>query len=201
MRARLLQRRFLPQVILWILCGTGIALASRQVPPSVRPGNRETLAGFLVKAEMRNGAIITFPAAPNQQMDVPSNGPVARNKGMTLLVLHFEVHLKQCVRLEREVMVVRENLAAESQEGNGLEAKTYRYGGWWVENAKYALCGRPVFAQPIVGPWINTFWDPITISPEMGQLQLVYEIDPAAKNLVFTDGTVTLDVDALLKRH
>jgi hypothetical protein len=35
----------------------------------------------------------------------------------------------------------------------------------------------------------------------MGQLQLVYEIDPAAKNLVFTDGNVTLDVDALLKRH
>jgi hypothetical protein len=71
----------------------------------------------------------------------------------------------------------------------------------WVEGAKYTLCGPPALAQPIVGPWINTFWDPIAISPEMGQLQLVYEIDPAARNLVFTDGDVTFDVDALLKRH
>ncbi|HYL65319.1 MAG TPA: hypothetical protein VE077_22100 [Candidatus Methylomirabilis sp.] len=187
--------------MLWILCATGIGLASQRVPPPVQPGNRETRAGYLVKAEMRNGAIITFPAAANQSMDVPSNGPVARNKGKTLLVLHFELQLKHCARLEREVMVVRENLATESQEGNGLEGKTYRYGGWWVEDAKYALCGPPVLARPIVGPWMNTFWDPITISPEMGQLQLVYEIDPAARNLVFTDGNVTLDVDALLKRH
>lgn len=200
MRVRLLQRRPLPEGTLWILCAASIALASAQIPKPASPGNRETLAGFLVKAETRSGAIITFPAAANHPMDVPSNGPVARNQGKTLLVLHFEVHLKQCVRLDREVMVVRENLT-ENQEGNGLEAKTYRYGGWWVEQAKYALCGRPVFAQPIVGPWMNTFWDPITISPEMGQLQLVYEIDPAARNLVFTDGNVTLDVDALLKRR
>jgi hypothetical protein len=204
MRVCLVQRRPLPNVILWILCATGIALASQQVPPTVRPGNRETLAGYLVKAEMRSGAIITFPGAPkspNERWDPASNGPVARNKGKTLLVLHFEVRLKQCVRLDREVMVVRENLATENQEGNGLEGKTYRYDGWWVEDAKYKLCGRPALAQPIVGPWMNTFWDPITINPEMGQLQLVYEIDPAARNLVFTDDNVTLDVDALLKRH
>lgn len=195
-RVCLLQRRPLPKVILWILCATGIALASQQVPPTVQPANRETRAGYLVKAEMRNSAIITFPAAPSQPGDVPHNAPVARNKGKTLLVLHFELRLKQCARLDREVEVVGENL-----EGNGPEGKTYRYGGWWVEDAKYTLCGSPALAQPIVGPWINTFWDPIAISPEMGQLQLVYEIDPAAKNLVFTDGNVTLDVDALLKRH
>lgn len=199
-----LMQRALPKVILWMLCGVGIALASAQIPPPVRPGNRETRAGFLVKAEMRNGAIITFPGAPksvNPEWDPPSNRPVARNKGKTILVLHFELRLKQCAKLDRELMAVRENLATDSQEGNGPEGKTYLYGGWWVENAKYTLCGPPALAQPIVGPWINTFWDPIAISPEMGQLQLVYEIDPAAKNLVFTDGSVTLDVDALLKRH
>lgn len=201
MQVWVLETRPLPKVILWTLCSTGVALASLQVPPSVRPENRETRAGFLVKAEMRNGAIITFPAAPNQQGDVPHNAPVARNKGKTLLVLHFELRLKQCARLDREVMLVREELATESQEGNGLGGKTYRYGGWWVEDAKYSLCGPPVFAQAMVGPWINALWDPIAISPEMGQLQLVYEIDPAARNLVFTDGNVTLDVDAFLKRH
>jgi hypothetical protein len=179
---------------------TGIALASQQIPPPARPGIPETRAGFLVKAETRNGAVITFPAAPNQSEDVPHNAPVARNKGKTLLVLQFELRLKKCARLEREVLVVRENLA-ETQEGNAPEDKIYRYGGWWVENAKYSLCGRPVFAQPILGPWMNTFWDLISIVPEMGQQQLIYEIDPAAKNLVFTDGNVTLDVDALLKRH
>lgn len=154
---------------------------------------------------MRNSAIVTLPGAPksaeNPRWDPPSNGPVARNKGKTLLVLHFELRVKQCARLDREVMVVRENIAAENQEGNGLEAKTYRYGGWWVEEAKYTPCGPPALAQPIVGPWMNTLWDPIAISPEMGVLQLVYEIDPAARSLVFTDGNVTLDVDALLKRH
>jgi hypothetical protein len=194
--------RRLPFSIVILCIGiTGIALASQQVPPPARPGILdETRAGFLVKAETRNGAIITFPAAANQPQDVPHNAPVARNKGKTLLVLHFELRHNQCVRLDREVLVVRENLA-ETQEGTALEGKIYRYGGWWVEDAKYSPCGRPVFAQPLLGPWMNALWDPITISPEMGQLQLVYEIDPAARNLVFTDGNVTLDVDALLKRH
>lgn len=43
--------------------------------------------------------------------------------------------------------------------------------------------------------------DPLSIQPEVGQLNLIYEIDPAAKILVFTDGKVSVDVDALLKRH
>jgi hypothetical protein len=200
MRVCLVQRCPLPNVILCIICATGVALASQHGEPPVRQAIPETRAGFLVKAETRNGAIITFPAAANQLQDVPHNAPVARNKGKTLLVLHFELRHNQCVRLDREVLVVRENLA-ETHEGNALEGKIYRYGGWWVEAAKYSPCGRPVFAQPLLGPWMNALWDPITISPEMGQLQLVYEIDPAAKNLVFTDGNVTLDVDALLKRH
>jgi len=84
--------RRLPFSIVILCIGvTGIALASQQVPPPARPGIPETRAGFLVKAETRNGAIITFPAAPNQSGDVPRNAPVARNKGKTLLVLHFEL--------------------------------------------------------------------------------------------------------------
>jgi hypothetical protein len=140
----LVQCRPLPKVILWILCATGIALASQRVPPTVRPANRETRAGYLVKAEMRNSAIITFPAAPNQSMDVPSNGPVARNKGKTLLVLHFELRLKQCARLDREIVVVRENLATESQEGNGPEGKTYRYGGCGSKAPNTHCAARPL---------------------------------------------------------
>jgi hypothetical protein len=199
MRICLAPRGPLANVILCIICATGVALASQQVPPTVRPETRETRAGYLVKAETRNSAIITFPAAPAQ--DVPHNGPVARNKGKTLLVLHFELRHAECVPLDREVMLVRENLAKETQEGDGTEGRKYRYGGWWVEDARYTLCGPPPMAQAIVGPWINDLWDPITIRPELGQLQLIYEIDPTAKSLVFTDGKVSVDVDALLKRH
>lgn len=199
MRVHSLQRRSLPIVLVCICAGA--ALASRQVPPTARPETQETGAGYLVKAETRNSAIITFPAAPALAQDVPHNGPVGRNKGKTLLVLHFELRHAECVRLDREALVVRENLAKETQEGAVSQGRSYRYGGWWVEDAKYSLCGPPSMAQAIVGPWINDFWDPIAISPEMGQLQLIYEIDPAAKNLVFTDGMVRVDVDGLLKRH
>jgi hypothetical protein len=201
MRVYLVQWRPVPNAIFCVICATAVALASQQVPPPARQGVSNTLVGYLVKAELRSGAQITFPAAPNQPQDVPHNAPVARNKGKTLLVLHFELRLTRCARLDREALVVRENLANETQEGNVPEAKIYRYGGWWVQGAKYVLCGRPVFAQPTVGPWINTFWDPLSIQPEMGQLDLIYEIDPASKNLVFTDGNVSIDVDALLKRH
>jgi hypothetical protein len=200
-RVCLVQRRPLPNVILCIICATGVALASQQGEPPVRQGISETRAGYLVKAELRSGAVITFPAAPNQPMDVPHNAPIARNKGKTLLVLHFELRLTKCARLDREVLVIRENVARETQEGDVPEGKIYRYGGWWVENAKYTLCSRPAFAQPILGPWMNAFWDPISIVPETGQLQLIYEIDPASKKLIFTDGNVSLDVDSLLKRH
>lgn len=190
-----------PNLVLGIVCVTGVALASQQVPPTVRPETRETRAGYLLKAETRNSATITFPAAPTQPRDVPHNAPVARNKGKTLLVLHFELRHAECVPLDREVLVVRENLSKETQEGDVPGGKTYRYGGWWVEQARYTLCGPPPLAQVIVGPWINDLWDPIAIGPELGQLQLIYEIDPAAKNLVFSDGKVSVDVDGLLKRH
>ena len=200
-RLHLSLRRTLSNLVLGMVCVTSVELASQQVPPTVRPEPRETRAGFLVKAETRNSAVITFPAIPNVRGDVPHNGPVARNKGKTLVVLHFEVTGTRCVPLDREVLVVRENLSKETQEGDVPEGKIYRYGGWWVEDARYTSCGSPNFAQPVVGPWINSFWDPLTIRPEMGQLQLIYEIDPAAKNLVFTDGKVSVDVDELLKRH
>jgi len=204
-RLHLSLRGTLSNLVLGIICVTGVGLASQQVPPTVRPETRETRAGYIVKAETRNSAIITFPAAPTrpptQPGDVPHNAPVARNKGKTLLVLHFELRHAECVGLDREVLVVRENLATQTQDGNVPEGRTYRYGGWWVEDARYTLCGPPPLAQAIVGPWINDLWDPIAISPEMGQLQLIYEIDPAAKNLVFTDGKVSVDVDGLLKRH
>lgn len=201
MRICLAPRDFLPTVILCISCATGIAFASQKASPPVRQGINETRAGYLVKAELRNSALITFPATPNQPMDVPHNAPVGRNKGKTLLVLQFEVTSNGCVPLDREVLVVRQNLAKETQEGDVPEGKIYRYGGWWVEDARYTLCSPRNFAQPIVGPWVNTFWDPLSIQPEVGQLKLIYEIDPAAKNLVFTDGKVSIDVDALLKRH
>ena len=201
MRICLVPRDPLPKVILCILCATGIAFASQKGSPPVRQGINETHASFLVKAELHNSAMITFPATPNQPMDVPHNGPVARNKGKTLLVFQFEVTGTRCVPLDREVLVVRENLAKETQEGDASEGKIYRYGGWWVEDARYTLCGPPDLARPIVGPWINTFWGPLSIQPEVGPLNLIYEIDPAAKNLVFTDGKVSIDVDALLKRH
>jgi len=107
-----------PNLVLGIVCVTGVALASQQVPPTVRPETRETRAGYLLKAETRNSAIITFPAAPTQPRDVPHNAPVARNKGKTLLVLHFELRHAECVPLDREVLVVRENLSKETQEGD-----------------------------------------------------------------------------------
>ncbi len=178
------------------ICVSVAPLAGQKLPP-VRPGIVETRAGFLVKAELRDGTIITFPAVPNQPQDVPYNGPVGANKGKKLLVLHFELRLLQCVRLDREILEVREKAGGEVEEGS----QEYRYGGWWVENAKYSLCGRPALAQPVVGPWINAFWDPLDIQPKAGEIDLVYGIDPAAKNLVFTDGRVSTDVDALLKRH
>jgi hypothetical protein len=54
--------------------------------------------------------------------------------------------------------------------------------------------------MPVVGPWLNTFWDPLTIRVSSGTFCLVYEIDPALKGLTFTDGRVVVDVDVLLKR-
>ena len=164
-----------------------------------------TLVGFLVKAELRNGAQITFPAPPSlsipgahSALEVPHNGPVARNKGKTLLVLYFKLQLTQCAQLDREVLVVRGKIAKQDQEEN---SEVYSYGGWWVEDAKYTLCRPPALSRPIIGPWINTFWDPVDVRPEAGELNLIYEIDSAAKNLVFTDGKVSIDVDELLKRH
>lgn len=168
-------------------------------------GSNRTLAGFLVKAELRNGAQITFPAPPSlsipgvhSSMEVPHNGPVARNKGKTLLVLYFELQLTQCARLDREILVVRGKIATQDEE---KDSELYRYGGWWVEDAKYTLCRPPALSRPIIGPWINTFWDPVDVRPEAGELNLIYEIDSAAKNLVFTDGKVSIEVDELLKRH
>lgn len=200
-RLHLSLRGTLPNLLLGIICVTGVALAFQKGSP-LQQGLNETVAGYLVKAELRNSAQITFPGAPSQPIkDVPHNGPVGRNKGKTLLILHFELRHAQCVRLDHGVLVVRQNLAQETQEGDVPDGKIYRYGGWWVEEARYTLCSPPNFAQPMVGPWINTFWDPVSIRPEMGQLDLVYEIDPAAKNLVFSDGKVSVDVDGLLKRH
>ncbi|HKW65381.1 MAG TPA: hypothetical protein VJN89_22710 [Candidatus Acidoferrum sp.] len=130
-------------------------------------------------------------------MDIPHNGPVARNKGKTLLVLHFELQLTQCARLDSEVLVVQGKTSNQDKEESAL----YSYGGWWVEDAKYTTCGTPGPSHPVRGPWFNTFWDPVDIRPEAGQLNLIYEIDPAAKDLVFTDGRVSINVDELLKRH
>jgi hypothetical protein len=131
-------------------------------------------------------------------MDVPHNGPVARNKGKTLLVLHFELQLTQCARLDREILVVRGKIARQDEE---KDSEPYRYGGWWVEDAKYTVCSSPALSRPVMGPWINTFWDPVDVRPEAGELNLIYEIDSAPKNLVFTDGKISIDVDELLKRH
>lgn len=83
----------------------------------------------------------------------------------------------------------------------------YRYRSCWTRQAEQdreedpiEIPGEPL-AEAIVGPWINDLWDPIAISPEMGQLLLIYEIDPAVKNLVFTDGKVSIDGEGLLKRR
>ena len=103
-------------------------------------GNNRTLAGFLVKAELRNGVQITFPAAPSLSKDVPHNGPVARNRGKTLIVLFFVLQLTQCARLDREILVVRGKAAKQDQEEG---SELYRYGGWWVQNVKYAVCSSP----------------------------------------------------------
>jgi|SRR5215472_370460 len=110
-------------------------------------GSNRTLAGFLVKAELRNGVQITFPAAPNLSIDVPHNGPVARNKGKTLLVLYFELQLTQCARLNREIMVVRRKTANQDEGDSTL----YRYGAWWVEDAKYTTCSSPALSHPVIG--------------------------------------------------
>jgi hypothetical protein len=185
----------LPLALTLALTLSGAATAQqepfpRKTPPPRAAGRgEETALGFIIKAELRLSAQITFPAAPTQPKDIPHNGPIARNKGMALLILHFELQHGHCVPLSRDTVLVK--------DGND---KTYSYGGWWVDQAKYTLCGRPDFARPIIGPWVNTFWDPTTIRPELEQFDLVYEIDPAAKKLTFTDGKVVVDLDVLLKR-
>jgi hypothetical protein len=166
----------------------------RKTPPSRQAGRgEETAVGYIMRAELRNSAVITMPSPPafpaTPQAGSAHNEPVARNKGMTLLVLHFQVTHGHCIPLNREVLLVK--------DGND---KTYSYGGWRVESAEYSLCGRPDFGRPILGPWINTFWDPITIRPVLEEFDLVCEIEPAAKKLTFTDGKVVVDVDVLLKR-
>jgi hypothetical protein len=81
-RLHLSLRCTLSNLVLAIICVTGVGLASQQVPPTVRPETRETRAGYLVKAETRNSAIITFAAAPTQPStqagDVPHNAPLAQ---------------------------------------------------------------------------------------------------------------------------
>jgi len=67
-----------------------------------------------------------------------------------------------------------------------------------VDDAQYVLCGAAA-ASPVLGPWENTFWDPIAIRPVLGTLDVVFVVNAKASKLTFTDGTAVIDLDALLK--
>lgn len=172
----------------------------KTLPP--RQGPTQTALGYLIRAEITRGTQITFPA-PHDRLGrkegIERNGPVASAKGKSLLVLHFEVTRSQCLRLDRDVLLVKSGETDRKGEGSG-GGKVYRYGGWWVDDAQYSICDTSEPPRPVVGPWVNSFWDPVAIRPQMGQFRLVFEIDPDAKNLTLTDGRVVIDLDALLKK-
>src|SRR5208282_3395339 len=95
-------------------------------------GAKETSLGFLVRAELRRGTQITFPAPPSAPGNerAAHNGPVAGDKGTLLLKLHFELGHGGCVKLDRDRLLLEDG-----------DEHSYRYGGWWVEDAQYSVCG------------------------------------------------------------
>ena len=151
-------------------------------------GGRETSVGIFMRAERRPIAEITQPFEPSRPtFGQARSDRVFAEKDSVLLILHFSLRPGQCAPLDRQRLFVKDD-----------QGKSYRYGGWRVDDGAYSYCG-PAAARIETGPWGNTLWSPVAIRPELGFLDLVYQVDAKATKLTFTDGNNVIELDPMLK--
>jgi len=154
----------------------------------------KTQVGTFVKAERLPRTQITKPDRPEERekykTDFARNEAVTAPESAVLLILHFDVHPTRCARLNRLRLHVKD------EKGN-----RYEYGAWRVFGPDYEYCGAAGDSMLVIGPWGNTFWDPVEIKPKFGTVYLIYPVPAEATGLVFTDGLVTIDLEPYLKRE